>query len=511
MGVVYRAWQVHSRRLVALKNLPAGAQAGPVERARFRTEAEAAARLQHPNIVPIYEVGEQAGQPFFSMEFLAGGSLAQAVGQGQGAGDGPETHRRAAQLVETLARATHYAHQRGVIHRDLTPANVLLTEDGTPKLTDFGLAKIVIGGGESLTHTGAILGTPSYMAPEQAAGQKRAITTATDVYGLGAILYALLTGPPPFRSETALATVRQLLEQEPERPRAFNQQVDRDLELICLKCLSKDPRERYGSAEALAADLNRWLADEPLSVRPPRLASLLRLWVRDNFGSGAWAVVLGLVWGLFAGFLCWLVMLNPLGMSEGLGRTLYFLGVGVATSAGMITAVLVRPRNPRADLAAGMISGLLASVTCYTAGWGWVTVVLVGVPHGIWLGMLSALGLVGLICVVGMLAAGSLLRRHRRVPRIIGPYFELVLPATLVVIFVGAVIRRLAGDGLGRHSWYLVLPYLGRYSWYLVVLPLLALALTAVLRKWHWMVRTLLHAGWVAVLAASIIMGSSWD
>jgi WD40 repeat protein len=292
MGIVYQAWQISCRRLVALKMLPAGGQARPEQRARFRIEAEAAARLQHPNIVPIYEVGEHAGQPFFSMEFLAGGSLARALGQRPWVVGSPETPRRAAQLVETLARATHHAHQRGVIHRDLTPGNVLLAEDGTPRVTDFGLAKILIGDSETLTHSGVILGTPSYMAPEQATGEKGAITTATDVYGLGAILYALLTGRPPFRGDTALQTVQRVVEGEPERPRRVNPHLPRDLETICLKCLQKDPGKRYASAEALGDDLQRFQTDQPILARRTGPVERALRWSRRN---PAWAALLAAV------------------------------------------------------------------------------------------------------------------------------------------------------------------------------------------------------------------------
>jgi WD40 repeat protein len=290
MGVVYKAWQVGTQRLVALKMLPAGA--GPEQQARFRLEAEAASRLQHPNIVPIYEVGEQAGQPFFSMELLKGGSLAQVVGDGRWAAGGPDAQRRIAEVVEALARATHYAHQRGVIHRDLTPANVLLAEDGTPKITDFGLAKIFIGGGETLTHTGAVLGTPSYMAPEQAAGEKGAVTTATDVYGLGAILYTLLTGGPPFRADTALETLRRVVHEEPEPPRRANPRVHRDLETISLKCLRKDPDKRYAGAGALADDLRRFGTGQPILARRVGPVERALRWGRRN---PAWAALLAAV------------------------------------------------------------------------------------------------------------------------------------------------------------------------------------------------------------------------
>jgi serine/threonine-protein kinase len=211
MGVVYQARQVSLKRLVALKMILAGPHAGPAELARFRTEAEAVARLQHPNIVQIHEVGQQAGAPFFSLEFVDGGSLAQKL-RGQ-----PLPGRQAAELVETLARAVHHAHQRGVVHRDLKPANVLLMADGTPKVTDFGLAKR-LEGDAGQTQSGAVMGTPSYMAPEQAAGKGKEVGPPADVYALGAILYECLTGRPPFRGETLMATLQQVLTEEPVPP-----------------------------------------------------------------------------------------------------------------------------------------------------------------------------------------------------------------------------------------------------------------------------------------------------
>jgi WD40 repeat protein/tetratricopeptide (TPR) repeat protein len=277
MGVVYQARQLPLNRLVALKMILAGDHASPSELVRFRAESQVLARLQHPNIVPIYEVGEAAGRPYFSLEFVDGGSLARKL-------DGtPWPPEKAARLVETLARATHLAHQRGIIHRDLKPANVLLSPEGTPKITDFGLAKDLArpvptaGGGEgwgrslapsALTQTGAVLGTPSYMAPEQAAGKGRQIGPAVDVYALGAILYELLTGRPPFKAETPMDTLMQVLSEEPVPPSRLQPRLPRDLGTICLKCLQKDPRRRYPGAEELAADLHRFQTGEPILARP---------------------------------------------------------------------------------------------------------------------------------------------------------------------------------------------------------------------------------------------------
>jgi WD40 repeat protein len=261
MGVVYLARQLCPRRLVALKMLLAGTRAGRAEKARFRTEVEAAGRLQHPQIVQVYEVGEQNGWPFYSLEFMAGGSLAQWLASA------PLAAAEAAQLVEGLARAMHYAHQQGVIHRDLKPANILLAAEGTPKISDFGLAK-QLDTDAGQTRSGAVLGSPSYMAPEQAAGATKELGPCTDVHALGAILYEALTGRPPFKGSTTWDTLQQVQSQEPVPPRQLQPKVPRDLETICLKCLRKQPSGRYASALALAEDLRRFLTGKPILARP---------------------------------------------------------------------------------------------------------------------------------------------------------------------------------------------------------------------------------------------------
>jgi serine/threonine-protein kinase len=275
MGVVYKARQLALDRLVALKVILAGPHASAEDVARFRREAEAVARLQHPHIVQIHEVGEHAGLPYFSLEYCDGGSLAARA---KGA---PLPARQAAQLVETLARAMHAAHQRGIVHRDLKPANVLFTADGVAKVTDFGLAKRLDDTAPQ-TATGAIVGTPSYMAPEQAWGKKQPVGPAADVYALGAVLYELLTGRPPFNAETPLDTVRQVMDEEPVSPRLVQPRTPRDLETICLKCLEKQPARRYASAEALADDLARFLRDEPITARPAGALERLGRWCRRN-------------------------------------------------------------------------------------------------------------------------------------------------------------------------------------------------------------------------------------
>jgi serine/threonine-protein kinase len=275
MGVVYRAWHLRLNRAVALKMLLAGPCARPEELERFLREAQAVAGLRHANIVQVYDVGDVEGRPYFTMELVEGGDLAERI---QGV---PKPARQAAALTATLADAVHAAHQSGILHRDLKPSNILLARDGTPKVTDFGLARRLEGNG-GLTLSGAPLGTPSYMAPEQARGDKRALGPATDVYALGAILYELLTGRPPFRADTGAATLQQVVADEPAPPARLNPQVPRDLETICLKCLNREPHKRYASARALADDLRRFERGEPIAARPLGRLERLARWARHH-------------------------------------------------------------------------------------------------------------------------------------------------------------------------------------------------------------------------------------
>src|SRR5262245_10016191 len=287
MGVIYRARQISLHRLVALKMILADRLGSSADVDRFHTEAEAAAGLDHAHIVPIYEIGVHEGQHYYSMKLVEGGNLAQHLPRLV------QDPRAGVRLLVTVARAVHYAHQRGILHRDLKPANILLDERGEPHVADFGLAKR-LESGPTLTQSGLIVGTPNYMAPEQA-GKNTGLTTAADVYSLGAILYELLTGRPPFREATPLATLVQVLDQEPVSPRARAHWVDRDLETICLKCLQKDPQRRYDSAAALADDLRRWHDGEPILARPVSAWERARKWARRRPVQSALAALLAIV------------------------------------------------------------------------------------------------------------------------------------------------------------------------------------------------------------------------
>ena len=259
-GVVFRARQKSLNRTVALKVISLGQWASKAHLKRFRREAEAAAGLEHPGIVPIHEVGERDGSCYFSMQFIEGGQLDEVVRRV------PMSIRQVAELITKVARTVQYAHEHGILHRDIKPGNILLDTKGEPHLTDFGLARL-IESESTITRTMDVLGTPSYMAPEQALGNNVAVSSMTDVYGVGAVFYQLLTGQPPFAGGATYETIKLLLDTEPRQPRLLNPKIDRDLSTICLKCLEKDPKQRYSSALQLAEDLERWLKHEPIAAR----------------------------------------------------------------------------------------------------------------------------------------------------------------------------------------------------------------------------------------------------
>jgi eukaryotic-like serine/threonine-protein kinase len=327
MGVVYRARQKSLNRIVALKIVLRGATATQADLARFRGEAETAARLNHPNMVPVYEVGQHEGLPYFTMKFVPSTTLAQRLVEG------PLSGREAARLLAPVARAIAAAHQQGVLHRDLKPSNILIDDEGRPYVSDFGLAKRVLSDSAEdpqdfrlaqLTQTGAILGTPGYMSPEQAAGSRGVLGVSADVYSLGAILYAMLTGRAPFQAASPLDTVMMVLEQDPISPQLLNPRVDRDLEMIALKCLQKPTELRYAAAEQLAADLDAYLANEPISAR----SSQFRQIVTRAFRETHHAQVLenwGLLWILHAVVLLILCLVtNAFQLSGVTSRWPYF-------------------------------------------------------------------------------------------------------------------------------------------------------------------------------------------
>lgn len=297
MGLVYLARQSRLNRLVALKMISAGVSASAEERLRFRIEAEAIAKMQHPNIVQVYEVGTLDDKPFLALEFLGGGSLTEKLSAGL-----PAT-REAAALAQQLALAVHYAHQRGIIHRDLKPDNILFANDGTPKITDFGLAKR-LNEKQDQTQAGNLLGTPSHMAPEQAMGLTGKIGPATDVYGLGTICYQLLVGRPPLVGDSFTETLDKIRFEDPVPPRSSNPHIPRDLETICLKCLKKDPAARYAGAQELANDLGRFLRREPIQARPVSVRERAWMWVRRR---PALAAVILLSAALGAGSFAWIL------------------------------------------------------------------------------------------------------------------------------------------------------------------------------------------------------------
>lgn len=393
MGVVFRARHTGLNRIVALKMILHGQLASESDVRRFYLEAESAANLDHPGIVPIYEIGESAGCHFFSMKLIEGGSLNAHL---------PELRknpRAIAKVIARVARAVHHAHVRGILHRDLKPANILMDVDGNPLVSDLGLAKRIQADSD-ITGTGAVVGTPAYMPPEQAAGDKE-VTTAVDIYSTGAILYEALVGTPPHQEDSAVKTLVKVIDGEVSPPREVNRQVDRTLDLICMKCLQRDPIDRYPSAAQLAEDLESWLAGKPVSVRPRSLASTVGEILQANLRSAIGAALIGIAAGLVVAFFFGngssssyviqnppsevyrllpgelpaghsLVFINEQGVQLSPLASLAFITVMMMT--GFVVALTTRPAPGAAALAIGSVAALMMTVTLFGTQMGFFCV-----------------------------------------------------------------------------------------------------------------------------------------
>lgn len=378
MGVVYRARHRKLNRIVALKMILSGEFASREAISRFYVEAEAAASLDHPGITPVYEIGEIDQQPFFAMKLITGGSVQSAIAKYE------KDTRAAVELLTKVSHAVHHAHQRGILHRDLKPNNILLDETGEPLITDFGLAKITHRDSEN-TKTGAMMGTPAYMAPEQAAGNKN-ITTAVDIYSIGAILYRLLTGRQTYEADNALDMVIKAMSEDPAPPRQLKPAVPVDLELICMKCLERDLNRRYASAADVAEDLERWSRGETVSVRAASLGSLAGVWVKRNLQMAGGAAIVGTICGICCAMLFLLVYSNSVFrdssifyqqnfsslrrpflsffwyIPEPILLPLWLVGWPLIVSlSGFITVVVTRPTNRNAAASVGLIAGMFCT------------------------------------------------------------------------------------------------------------------------------------------------------
>ena len=390
MGVVYKARDTKLNRIVALKMIIAGKLATEEEKFRFNLEAEAAAKLDHPGITPVYEVGEHEGQPYFAMKLVEGGSLADRLDEFL------SDPKKAASLVAEIAHAIHHAHQRGTLHRDLKPNNILLDDNGKPLVTDFGLAKISEQDTD-VTQTGVMMGTPGYMPPEQVSSSKN-VTTSADIYSLGAILFATLTGRPPFIGQTAMETVMQVVNQEAPRATSINSKTPIELELVIQKCLDRKPENRYESAAALAADLENWIAGEPISLKAPSVATLARQWMKRNIRLATASLAVGIVIALIATPLCLVgfgqygfpgtiynevfpTAQKPLlaGLNFGLPKInqqlefmLIMFAVFLVSSAGAISVGWLKPANMNDAIGIGIISGIAVGISLFLLLFGWL-------------------------------------------------------------------------------------------------------------------------------------------
>jgi tetratricopeptide (TPR) repeat protein len=379
-GTVWKARDKALDRTVAIKIPRAGAMT-PEEQEKFFREARAAAQLRHPSIVSVYEVGRDGASIYIVSDFIRGVTLSDWL-------TGRKlTSREAVELSAKIADALHHAHENSVVHRDLKPANIMIDDGGQPHLMDFGLARRDVGE-LTVTIDGQVMGTPAYMSPEQAKGEAHTADRRSDVYSLGVILFQLLTGELPFRGNARML-IHQVINDEPPSPRTLNANINRDLELICLNCLSKDPAERYASAAALEADLRHWLAGEPISIRAPAITSLVRLWLRQNFGAAGWTVVVGSIFGLVVGIPLWLGMSQTweivydalptarrpsllLNWNVPLWLAAIFCLTSIILSGylGLFTAALVRPKNRDADIMAGLVTAVFAGLAVFVFYWG---------------------------------------------------------------------------------------------------------------------------------------------
>ena len=387
MGVVYKARHSKLNRIAAIKMVLGGRFSSGQDLQRFQIEAEAAAKLDHPGIVPVFDIGDQDGQPFFAMKYIAGGSLDEKMDEYRA------NPRQAVEMLANVSRAVHHAHQRGIMHRDLKPANILIDETGQPLITDLGLAKST-GGDSNLTNTGAVLGTPSYMSPEQASG-KASITTASDLFSIGAIMYELLAGRPPHKGASTLETMMSVINNTPEPPRKLNNEVDSDLELICLKCIEREPEQRYDSAAALANDLECWLEGQSISIKAPSLFRLLSRWTKQNqrLIYVMFAFMIGLAF-------CFPFMANFFGASSDLSSVyerfpnedrpwIYSLQIpewvsGVSAlilifvlwpAIGLLNILVSRPKSLRNALGVGFLTSAFCALIVL-GGMGWLVLVV---------------------------------------------------------------------------------------------------------------------------------------
>jgi serine/threonine protein kinase/tetratricopeptide (TPR) repeat protein len=551
MGVVYKARQKSLDRTVALKMILSGQFASDDEIRRFNAESTAAAKLDHPNIIPIYDSGVHGDNHYFSMKYIEGSDLGGKL-------KGLRSDLKSGiAVLEKTCRAIHHAHQRGILHRDLKPGNILIDEDGEPYITDLGLARQV-GSDNQLTRTGAVVGTPSYMPPEQAAGSSD-ITTAADVYSLGAILYELLAGRPPFSGSNVMDTLMQVINEAPERP-SLSGTTDRNLEVVALKCLSKEPSQRYPTAEALADDLRRWMNGEPVSVRSPSFSTVAQNWLRQNFGHAIWILIVGLFAGCVAGLGLWFATvqqdmesirsvyaelpsvdapftLAPFSTPDWAVIPSMVVFTAAIMFMGFFTAALARTKNRSADLAAGIMVGIISAAAAFFVCFGTMCVVAMNIDNedmvlisrasgtkdgesskalenlfdeypeleeldqparidlmlrkiksdhlyqarnGIAMGTLSCLFLFLTAGVVETLVAGPIVRRFESVGQAFGNYVFCSYPFVVATVIFGVHLTGVVVLGSTGIVW----------NWLTIAtFATLAVGMIAEIRKWHLAIR----------------------